>query len=113
MMAGGMESAQDRHITDIITSHSRRLMGFIRKYVTSDQDAEDILQDVFYQLTESFLSMRPIEQLTSWLFPVARNKITDRYRKRKHEPTYIGPGPDEEEPNRLSALEELLFDATD
>jgi len=108
-----MESSQDRHITNIITSHSRRLMGFIRTYVTSDEDAEDILQDVFYQLTESILSMRPIEQLTSWLFTVARNKITDRYRKRKHEPMHIGPESEEEDQNRQSALEGLLFDATD
>ncbi len=88
-------------------------MGFIRKYVASDEDAEDILQDVFYQLTESILSMRPIEQLTSWLFTVARNKITDRYRKRKHEPAHLAAESEDEEQSRLSDLEGLLFNATD
>ncbi len=72
-----------RHITEIVASHGKRLMGFIRSRVTSEEDAEDILQDVFFHLTENVLSPRPADQLTSWLFTVARNKITDRYRKKR------------------------------
>jgi RNA polymerase sigma factor (sigma-70 family) len=107
----GMSSPHDRHITDIITSHSKRLMGFIRRRVTSEEDAEDILQDVFYQLTENLLSTRPIEQLTSWLFTVARNKITDRHRK-KRERSLDAPSGEEDEESGID-LDELLSDADD
>jgi RNA polymerase sigma factor (sigma-70 family) len=107
----GMNSSQDRHITDIIASHSKRLMGFIRRRVTSEEDAEDILQDVFYQLTESLLSTRPIEQLTSWLFTVARNKITDRHRKKRE--TSLTPSAGEEEEEIGIDLDELLSDGDD
>ncbi|MEN9686315.1 MAG: hypothetical protein RLZZ28_2101 [Bacteroidota bacterium] len=70
------------NITDIINAYSKRLMGFIRKRVNNQADAEDILQDVFYQLIGN---TKPIEQLTAWLFTVTRNKITDRRRKHKPE----------------------------
>jgi RNA polymerase sigma factor (sigma-70 family) len=70
------------NITQVINIYSKRLMGFIRKRVDTEADAEDILQDVFYQLIGS---TRPIEQLTSWLFTVARNKITDSRRKKQPE----------------------------
>lgn len=70
------------NIIQVINDYSKRLLGFIRKRVNTEADAEDILQDVFYQ----FLGNRePIEQLTGWLFTVARNKITDRKRKKKPE----------------------------
>ncbi len=70
------------NITQVINDYSKRLLGFIRKRVNTEADAEDILQDVFYQ----FIGNRePIEQLTGWLFKVARNKITDRQRKKKPE----------------------------
>ena len=90
-----MQPSQHRHITEIIASYTNRLMGFIRRRVASEEDAEDILQDVFYQLTENLLSTRPIEQLTSWLFTVARNKITDRHRK-KRETSLDAPAGDDE-----------------
>ncbi len=88
-----MINSQNRHITDIFKNYNRRLKGFIRKRVENEADAEDILQDVFYQLTEAVQLTRPIEQLTSWLFTVARNKITDSYRKKKPEPleNFIAP----------------------
>jgi RNA polymerase sigma factor (sigma-70 family) len=70
------------NITQVINTYSKRLMGFIRKRVNTEADAEDILQDVFYQLIGN---TRPIEQLTSWLFTVARNKITDSQRKKQPE----------------------------
>ncbi|MBN8836570.1 MAG: RNA polymerase sigma factor [Sphingobacteriia bacterium] len=83
-LAATMANGQKRNITDIINSYSKRLMGFIRKRVTNEADAEDILQDVFYQLMGN---TQPIEQLTGWLFAVARNKIIDR--SRKHKPVLI------------------------
>ena len=75
-----MASGQANIITQVIKDYSRRLLGFIKQRVAIDEDAEDILQDVFYQLAES---TEPIEQAGSWLFTVARNKITDKYRKKK------------------------------
>lgn len=75
-----MAETRRNTITDVINTYSKRLMGFIRKRVTNEADAEDILQDVFYQFIGN---TQPIEQLTAWLFTVTRNKITDRQRKRK------------------------------
>ncbi len=75
-----MAEKQKRNITQVINDYSKRLLGFIRKRVTNDADAEDILQDVFYQFIGN---TQPIEQLTGWLFTVARNKITDKQRKNK------------------------------
>lgn len=70
------------NITQVVNAYTKRLMGFIRKRVSNEADAEDILQDVFYQFIGN---TKPIEQLTSWLFTVTRNKITDRQRKHKPE----------------------------
>jgi RNA polymerase sigma factor (sigma-70 family) len=77
-----MSDSRGKHITEVINTYSKRLMGFIRKRVSSEADAEDILQDVFYQFMGN---TKPIEQLTSWLFTVTRNKITDKQRKKKPE----------------------------
>jgi RNA polymerase sigma factor (sigma-70 family) len=75
-----MSADRDTNITHIIKSMSKRLLGFIKKRVASPEDAEDILQDVFYQFAGS---TEPINQASSWLFKVATNKITDSYRKKK------------------------------
>lgn len=75
-----MSDDKKNDITEAIRSYSRRLLGFIRKRVENEADAEDILQEVFYQLAGN---TTPIEQLTAWLFRTARNKITDNYRKKK------------------------------
>ena len=64
----------------------KRIFDFIRRRVNAEEDAEDILQDVFYQLATNYDVAEPIENLAGWLFTVARNKITDWYRKRKPEP---------------------------
>jgi RNA polymerase sigma factor (sigma-70 family) len=77
-----MTAAQKSNTTRVINDYSRRLLGFIRKRVSNEADAEDILQDVFYQFIGN---TQPIEQLTAWLFTVARNKITDKQRKKKPE----------------------------
>ena len=75
-----MAAERNKNISDTIRSVSRRLFGFIKQRVGSTEDAEDILQDVFYQFAGN---TEPIEQATAWLYRVARNKITDNYRKQK------------------------------
>lgn len=75
-----MEVASKSNITGVIQEYGKRLMGFIRKRVRIEADAEDILQDVFYQLAGN---TEPIDQMSAWLFRVTRNKITDRQRKKK------------------------------
>lgn len=70
-------------VTDIIVQESGRLFNFIKKRVNSPLDAEDILQDVFYQLAKISNEVNSIERMSSWLFHIARNKITDNYRKKK------------------------------
>jgi RNA polymerase sigma factor (sigma-70 family) len=75
-----MAADKKNNITSIINEYSKRLFGFIRKRVNNEADAEDILQDVFYQFIGN---TEPIDQLSGWLFTVARNKITDRQRKHK------------------------------
>src|ERR1700733_6545490 len=74
---------QNRHISEVIQQERRRLLHFIRKRVDDEGDAEDILQDVFYELTEAYRLMKPIEQVGAWLYRVARNRIIDRFRKKK------------------------------
>lgn len=80
-----MTEQQNREIEKTVIKERKRLFSFIRSRVNDPQEAEDILQDVFYQLTETYRLMKPVEQWTAWLFRVARNKITDRYRKKKTE----------------------------
>ncbi len=75
-----MTADRNKNITNTIKDISKRLFGFIKQRVASNEDAEDILQEVFYQFTGN---AEPIEQATSWLYKVARNKITDNYRKHK------------------------------
>ena len=77
-----MSDDNKNNITEIIKSYSRRLLSFIKRRVNSNEDAEDILQDVFYQFAEN---TKPIGQITAWLFRTTRNKITDNYRKKKPE----------------------------
>lgn len=74
---------QDDAITKAVAVYRRRLFDFIRARVRETADAEDILQDVFTELTTSYRILQPVEQMAGWLFRVARNKITDRYRKHK------------------------------
>jgi RNA polymerase sigma factor (sigma-70 family) len=72
---------QNRRLSDVIQLEYRRLFQFIRKRVDDQGDAEDILQDVFYELIEAYRLMQPIEQVGAWLYRVARNRIIDRFRK--------------------------------
>jgi RNA polymerase sigma factor (sigma-70 family) len=77
-IATPMEGVSNNTISGTIKEYSKRLLGFIKQRISGNEDAEDILQDVFYQFVAN---PEPIEQVGSWLFKVARNKITDRYRK--------------------------------
>jgi RNA polymerase sigma factor (sigma-70 family) len=85
-------TAEDRRIADTIGREQKRLRNFIRKRVANLDDAEDILQDVFYELVEATRLMKPIEHVSAWLFRVARNRITDRFRKQKASASTDGPG---------------------
>jgi RNA polymerase sigma factor (sigma-70 family) len=78
-----IEVMRNEEVTQAFVKEKKRLLNFIRKRIATEEEAEDILQDVFFQLTETFDVLRPIEQLTAWLFRVTRNKIIDRYRKKK------------------------------
>jgi RNA polymerase sigma factor (sigma-70 family) len=74
---------QDRSLAQTFSAESARLRSFIRRRVSDHGDAEDILQDVFYELVEAGRMLRPIEQVGAWLFRVARNRITDLLRRRR------------------------------
>jgi RNA polymerase sigma factor (sigma-70 family) len=80
-----MTAAENRYIGEVAIREQGRLLNFIRQKIRSEEDAHDILQDVLYQFTRGFQDIRSTERITSWLFTVARNRITDYYRKRKPE----------------------------
>ncbi len=80
-----MAREQDRQISEVVTRETSRLRGFIRRRVPDARDAEDILQDVFYELVEANRLLMPIDHVTGWLFRVARNRIIDLFRSRKPE----------------------------
>jgi len=76
---------QDRQISEVIAEQGSRLRNFIRRRVPDPSDVEDIVQEVFYELVEANRLLMPIEHVTGWLFRVARNRITDLFRKKKPE----------------------------
>jgi RNA polymerase sigma factor (sigma-70 family) len=80
-----MAIEQDQRISEVVKREQSRLRNFIRRRVPDPRDAEDILQEVFYELVEANHLLMPIEHLTGWLFRVARNRITDLFRKKKPE----------------------------
>lgn len=101
---------QDRLIGDAVERNGTRLRNFIRRRVTDDFETEEILQEVFYELVEAYRLTKPIEQVSAWLFRVARNRITDLFRKKKAVPFSdlngaVNAAADEEE--RLN-IEEFL-----
>lgn len=111
-----MTTRQNVEIQETVRKERKRLLDFIRQRVNSEEDAEDILQDVFYQLVNAYRMMEPIEKVTSWLFTVARNRITDLYRKKKTE-TFSNllpvsdQGNEEETPGYF--LDELMQDVSE
>jgi len=76
---------QDRHIVDVIAKERPRLRNFIRRRVANDADADDLLQDVLAELVQAYRVLMPIEFVTGWLYRVARNRITDLFRKKRPE----------------------------
>jgi RNA polymerase sigma factor (sigma-70 family) len=80
-----MAAEQDSRIANAVERERGRLRNFIRRRVTNDEDAEDILQEAFYELVAATRLTEPIEQIGAWLFRVARNRIIDRFRKRRPE----------------------------
>ena len=82
---------QDQRISEAIEREEGRLRSFIRRRVADIDEAEDILQDVFYELVEATRLMKPVEQVGAWMFRVARNRITDLFRKRRPETSTSRP----------------------
>src|SRR5258707_12368630 len=76
---------QNQEISEAIEREKPRLRNFIRRRVADQSDAEDILQEVFYELVEAYRLMKPVEQVTAWLFRVARNRITDLFRSKNRQ----------------------------
>ena len=76
---------QNRQISEVVAEERSRLRNFIRRRVPDPSDVEDIVQEVFYELVEANRLLMPIEHVTGWLFRVARNRITDLFRKKKPE----------------------------
>jgi RNA polymerase sigma factor (sigma-70 family) len=97
---------QDRQISDVVAEERSRLRNFIRKRVANDADVEDLLQEVFYELVEANRLLMPIEHVTGWLFRVARNRITDLWRKKR--PENFSDAAVEDEDGELLQLEDLL-----
>ncbi len=97
---------QDRRISEIVAGERSRLRNFIRRRVPDPSDAEDIVQEVFYELVEANRLLMPIEHVTGWLFRVARNRITDLFRKRK--PETFSDAAVEDEDGELLRIEDLL-----
>ena len=101
-----MALEQDQRITEVVKREQSRLRSFIRRRVPDPLDAEDILQDVFYRLVEANRLLMPIDHITGWLFRVARNRITDLFRKKKPEAFSDEAVTDEE--GELLQLDDLL-----
>jgi len=78
-----MALEQDQRISEVVKRERSRLLNFIRRRVPDPGDAEDVLQEVFYRLVEANRLLVPIEHITGWLFQVARNRITDLFRKKQ------------------------------
>jgi RNA polymerase sigma factor (sigma-70 family) len=98
---------QDESISDAFVRERGRLRSFIRRRVPDAADADDILQEVFYELVEAARLVKPVEQVGAWLFRVARNRITDLFRKRRGDANSAG-GPGESDDEADASIEDLL-----
>src|SRR5713226_4564210 len=103
-----MAREQDQRISDVVRREQSRLRNFIRRRVPDPRDAEDILQDVFYELVEANRLLVPIGHVTGWLFRVARNRITDLFRKKKPESFSDAAVARDDDDDELLLLEDLL-----
>jgi len=106
-LRNGLMAQQDQRISDAVRKDYPGLRAFIRKRVADQSDAEDILQEVFFELVEAYRLMKPVEQVTAWLFRVARNRITDLFRRRSREARVTEPAKFNEQGEEL-LLDELL-----
>ena len=97
---------QDRQISEIVAEERSRLRNFIRRRVPDPLDVEDILQEVFYELVQANRLLMPIDHVTGWLFRVARNRITDLFRKKK--PETFSDTSVEDEAGEVLQIEDLL-----
>src|SRR4051812_6457910 len=95
---------QDLRISEVVARETSRLRNFIRRRVPDPRDAEDVLQDVFSELVEANRLLMPIDHVTSWLFRVARNRITDLFRKKRPESFSETVANGAEEPPQLEDL---------
>ena len=103
-----MALEQDQRISDVVVREQSRLRSFIRRRVPDPRDAEDILQDVFYELVEANRLLMPIEHVTGWMFRVARNRIIDLFRKKRPENFSDVAFAHEDDEGELLRLEDLL-----
>ena len=101
-----MAIERDQRLSEVVERERSRLRNFIRRRVPDPLDAEDILQEVFYELAEANHLLMPIEHITGWLFRVARNRITDLFRKKK--PERLNDGAVANEDGERIQLEDLL-----
>ena len=101
-------SEQDRLIAETIEREQGRLRNFIRKRLPDRRDVEDVLQDVFFELVEAYRLMKPIEQVGAWLFRVARNRIIDRFRKKRPESSSLMRATPDDEEGDFDSIEDLL-----
>jgi RNA polymerase sigma factor (sigma-70 family) len=106
VQAERMTAEQDHRISEVLEREQSRLRNFIRRRVADEGDAEDILQDVFFELVEAYRLMKPVEQVGAWLYRVARNRIIDRFRKKK--PVTFADAGGVSEQGELLQLEDLL-----
>jgi RNA polymerase sigma factor (sigma-70 family) len=97
---------QDRQISDVIAEERPRLRNFIRRRVPDEADVEDLLQEVFYELVQAHRLLKPIDYVTGWLYRVARNRITDLFRKRK--PGTFADAALENDEGKLLQIQDLL-----
>jgi len=102
-----LTAREDQRISEAINREYARLHRFIRRSVADPGDADDIAQEVFYELVQAYRMMRPVEEVTAWLFRVARNRITDLFRKKKRDAERSMPEPIGESGEALQ-LEEWL-----
>jgi RNA polymerase sigma factor (sigma-70 family) len=101
-----MALEQDQRISEVVKQEGSRLRNFIRRRVADPRDVEDVLQDVFYRLVEANRLLMPIDHVTGWLFRVARNRITDLFRKKK--PVPFSDAAVEGEDGELLQIDDLL-----
>jgi RNA polymerase sigma factor (sigma-70 family) len=102
-----MAREQDQRISEVVKLERARLKNFIRRRVSDERDAEDILQEVFYELVEAYRMVKPIGRVSAWLYRVARNRITDLFRKKRSQALTSDPASGNADKESL-LLEELL-----